>query len=137
MEFLEQWSGAARARPSRQHGLMHSVGIEAWLFATWATHTRLSWRSRAANSPEHAQPYSLQAASIAVYCTDARIAPQRTMDLTEIDRRTHGMSFCLNAFAQLSRYRAETLQVGRGRSGTGRERVKNFEGAPGSMHIIF
>ena len=30
------------------------------------------------------------------------------------------VSVCLNAFAQFSRYRSETLQVGRGRPGTGR-----------------
>ena len=34
------------------------------------------------------------------------------------------LSVCLDAFAQFSRYRAETLQVGRGRPGTGRGGVK-------------
>ena len=41
------------------------------------------------------------------------------------------MSVCLDAFAQFSRYRAETLQVGQGGPGTGRGGVKNFGGAPG------
>ena len=41
------------------------------------------------------------------------------------------LSFCLNAFAEFSRYRAETLQVGRGRPGAGRGGVKNFGGTPG------
>ena len=41
------------------------------------------------------------------------------------------VSVCLNAFAQFSRYRAETLQVGQGGPGTGRGGVKNFGGAPG------
>ena len=41
------------------------------------------------------------------------------------------LSVCLNAFAQFSRYRAETLQVGHGGPGIGRGGVKNFEGAPG------
>ena len=41
------------------------------------------------------------------------------------------LSVCLNAFAQFSRYRAEILQVGRGRPGTGRGGVKNCGGAPG------
>ena len=51
------------------------------------------------------------------------------------------VSVCLNAFAQFSRYRAETLQVGRGRPGTGHGGVKNFGGAPGwgggGIHMIF
>ena len=33
--------------------------------------------------------------------------------------------------AQFSKYRAETLQVGRGQPGAGRGGVKNFRGAPG------
>ena len=41
------------------------------------------------------------------------------------------VSVCLDAFAQFSRYRAETLQVGQGGPGTGRGGVKNFGGAPG------
>ena len=41
------------------------------------------------------------------------------------------LSVCLNAFAQFSRYRVETLQVGLGRPGTGRGGVKHFGGAPG------
>ena len=36
------------------------------------------------------------------------------------------LSVCLDAFAQFSRYRAETLQVGQGGPGTGRGGVKNF-----------
>ena len=40
------------------------------------------------------------------------------------------LSFCLDAFAQFSRYRAETLQVGRGRPGTGRGGVKIVGVAP-------
>ena len=40
------------------------------------------------------------------------------------------LSVCLDAFAQFSRYRAETLQVGHGGPGTGRGGVKNFGGAP-------
>ena len=42
------------------------------------------------------------------------------------------LSVSMHAFAQFSRYRAETLQVGRGRPGTGRGGVKKFGGAPGS-----
>ena len=38
---------------------------------------------------------------------------------------------CFNAFVQFSRYRAETLQVGRGRPGTGRGGVKNYGDASG------
>ena len=41
------------------------------------------------------------------------------------------VSVCLNAFAQFSRYKAETLQVGRGLPGTGRGGVKNCGGAAG------
>ena len=41
------------------------------------------------------------------------------------------LSFCLNAFAQFSRYWAETLQVGRGQHGPGRGRIKKFESARG------
>ena len=39
------------------------------------------------------------------------------------------VSVCLDAFAQFSRYRAETLQVGQGGPGTGRGGVKNFGGS--------
>ena len=45
-----------------------------------------------------------------------------------------------NAFAQFSRYRAETLQVGRGQPRRGRGGVKNVGSAPGrgvGIHIIF
>ena len=45
------------------------------------------------------------------------------------------LSVCLcpsvSMHSQFSRYRAETLQVGRGRPGTGRGGVKNVGGAPG------
>ena len=47
------------------------------------------------------------------------------------ERLCLSVSVCLNAFAQFSRYKAETLQVGRGRPGTGHGGVKNFGGAPG------
>ena len=50
------------------------------------------------------------------------------------------LSFCLNAFAQFSRYRAETLQVGRGQPGAGRGDVENFgvyRGGGVGIHIIF
>ena len=46
------------------------------------------------------------------------------------------LSFFLNAFAQFSRYRAETLQVGRGRSGIGRGWVRNVGGVHRGIHII-
>ena len=39
-------------------------------------------------------------------------------------KRIVSVSVCLNAFAQFSRYRAETLQVSRGLPGIGRGRVK-------------
>ena len=41
------------------------------------------------------------------------------------------LSFCLNAFAQFSRYKAETLQVVRGQPEAGRGGVTNFGGTPG------
>ena len=46
-------------------------------------------------------------------------------------KKNVSVCLCLNAFAQFSRYRAETLQVGRGRPGTGRGRVKNCGSAAG------
>ena len=43
------------------------------------------------------------------------------------------VSVCLNAFAHFLRYRAENLQVGRGRPGTGRGGVKNCGGPRGGV----